>query len=146
MSSGRSDATVRTLRWSHERISKVWGHHNSRRGVTSPAKPAQDGLTSVSSTSLPTRTGHKQNRLYCRVSSAVSIALHPLRTAIMGKSSLLKDTIQAIEACPPEIFNFWLFFCTVAWSFSWVAKGFDEGNFATLPTSSHQRLTHLFVR
>ncbi|PVI00957.1 general substrate transporter [Periconia macrospinosa] len=50
----------------------------------------------------------------------------------MGKSSLLKDTIQAIKACPPEIFNFWLFFCTAAWSFSGVAKGFDEGNIASI--------------
>ncbi|KAL5113489.1 hypothetical protein ACEQ8H_008625 [Pleosporales sp. CAS-2024a] len=49
-----------------------------------------------------------------------------------GKSNLLRDTIQAIKACPPEIFNFWLFFCTAAWSFSGVAKGFDEGNIASI--------------
>ncbi|EUC49713.1 hypothetical protein COCMIDRAFT_32930 [Bipolaris oryzae ATCC 44560] len=36
----------------------------------------------------------------------------------MAKSSLLKDTVKAIKACPPEIFNVWLFFCTAVWSFS----------------------------
>lgn len=45
----------------------------------------------------------------------------------MGKSSLVKATIAAVKACPPEIFNVWLFFCTAVWSFSGVAKGFDEG-------------------
>ncbi|OAL51469.1 general substrate transporter [Pyrenochaeta sp. DS3sAY3a] len=50
----------------------------------------------------------------------------------MTKPNLLKTTIEAIKACPPEIFNFWLFFCTAVWSFSGVAKGFDEGNIASL--------------
>lgn len=49
----------------------------------------------------------------------------------MAKSSLLKDTVKAIKACPPEIFNVWLFFCTAVWSFSGVAKGFDEGMLAS---------------
>jgi hypothetical protein len=49
----------------------------------------------------------------------------------MGKPSLVKATVEAIRACPPEIFNVWLFFCTAVWSFSGVAKGFDEG--MTLP-------------
>jgi len=47
----------------------------------------------------------------------------------MAKSSLLKATVKAIKAVPPEIFNIWLFFCTAVWSFSGVAKGFDEGMF-----------------
>lgn len=48
----------------------------------------------------------------------------------MSKPSLLKDTIKAIRACPSEIFNAWLFYCTAVWSFSGVAKGFDEGKHA----------------
>jgi hypothetical protein len=51
----------------------------------------------------------------------------------MGKPSLLRGTIEAIKACPPEIFNVWLFFCTAVWSFSGVAKGFDEGEFSLFP-------------
>lgn len=47
----------------------------------------------------------------------------------MGKPSLVKATVEAVKACPPEIFNVWLFFCTAVWSFSGVAKGFDEGEF-----------------
>ncbi|KAJ4354124.1 uncharacterized protein N0V89_005857 [Didymosphaeria variabile] len=48
------------------------------------------------------------------------------------KPSLLKGTVDAVKACPREIFNFWLFFCTAVWSFSGVAKGFDEGNIASI--------------
>ncbi|KAH4303226.1 hypothetical protein HBH64_071890 [Parastagonospora nodorum] len=52
----------------------------------------------------------------------------------MGKPSLVKATVEAVRACPPEIFNVWLFFCTAVWSFSGVAKGFDEGNIASIVT------------
>lgn len=50
----------------------------------------------------------------------------------MAKSSLLKDTVNSVKACPREIFNVWLFFCTAVWSFSGVAKGFDEGELASI--------------
>ncbi|PSN74168.1 general substrate transporter [Corynespora cassiicola Philippines] len=54
----------------------------------------------------------------------------------MGKPSLLKATKDAIQACPREIFNWHLFFCTAVWSFSGVAKGFDEGNVASIVVMS----------
>jgi hypothetical protein len=41
----------------------------------------------------------------------------------------IKGTVEAVKACPREIFNFWLFFCTAVWSFCGVAKGFDEGSY-----------------
>jgi hypothetical protein len=44
-----------------------------------------------------------------------------------AKPSLIKSTRDAVKACPSEIFNWWLFFCVAVWSFSGVAKGFDEG-------------------
>jgi hypothetical protein len=50
-----------------------------------------------------------------------------LSTMGSGQPSLLKGTVEAVKACPREIFNFWLFFCTAVWSFCGVAKGFDEG-------------------
>ncbi|KAF3011184.1 hypothetical protein E8E13_011575 [Curvularia kusanoi] len=50
----------------------------------------------------------------------------------MGKPSLVAATVAAVKACPSEIFNVWLFFCTAVWSFSGVAKGFDEGNIASI--------------
>jgi len=45
-----------------------------------------------------------------------------------AKPSLIKATREAVKASPSEIFNWWLFFCVGVWSFSGVAKGFDEGN------------------
>ncbi|KAH7362558.1 general substrate transporter [Plectosphaerella cucumerina] len=50
----------------------------------------------------------------------------------MAKPNLIKDTKQAIRDCPREIFNWYLFTCTWVWAFSGVAKGFDEGNIASL--------------
>lgn len=44
-----------------------------------------------------------------------------------GRPSLLSETIAAVKNSPREIFNRYIFFCTFAWSFSGVAKGFDEG-------------------
>ncbi|EXF82378.1 hypothetical protein CFIO01_01838 [Colletotrichum fioriniae PJ7] len=48
--------------------------------------------------------------------------------------SLIKATTAAIRDSPKEIFNRYLFICTWIWSFSGVAKGFDEGNIASLVT------------
>ncbi|KAL8343308.1 hypothetical protein RB598_004581 [Gaeumannomyces tritici] len=39
---------------------------------------------------------------------------------------------KAIKDSPREIFNWYLLICTWIWSFSGVAKGFDEGNIASL--------------
>ncbi|KAF3043808.1 hypothetical protein E8E12_010463 [Didymella heteroderae] len=50
----------------------------------------------------------------------------------MGNFSLVKATIAGVKACPSEIYNSWLIFCTIVWSFSGVAKGFDEGNIASV--------------
>ncbi|KAG8353916.1 hypothetical protein FVEN_g8220 [Fusarium venenatum] len=41
-------------------------------------------------------------------------------------------TKRAIKDSPKEIFNWYLLACTCIWSFSGVAKGFDEGNIASL--------------
>jgi MFS family permease len=46
---------------------------------------------------------------------------------VTAKPSLIKATRDAVKACPREIFSGWLFFCVAVWSFSGVAKGFDEG-------------------
>ncbi|KAK1722193.1 general substrate transporter [Colletotrichum lupini] len=48
--------------------------------------------------------------------------------------SLIKATTAAIRDSPREIFNRYLFICTWIWSFSGVAKGFDEGNIASVVT------------
>ncbi|KAK2034429.1 general substrate transporter [Colletotrichum zoysiae] len=48
--------------------------------------------------------------------------------------SLISATIAAVRNSPREIFNRYLFGCTLIWSFSGVAKGFDEGNIASLVT------------
>ncbi|KAH7156031.1 general substrate transporter [Dactylonectria macrodidyma] len=50
----------------------------------------------------------------------------------MTKPNLVKATKKAIKDSPPEIFNWYLLVCTCIWSFSGVAKGFDEGNIASL--------------
>ncbi|KPI44847.1 Quinate permease [Cyphellophora attinorum] len=50
----------------------------------------------------------------------------------MVKSSLLSTTREAIRESPRELFNWYLIFCTLATSFSGVAKGFDEGNIASI--------------
>ncbi|KAH7122071.1 general substrate transporter [Dactylonectria estremocensis] len=50
----------------------------------------------------------------------------------MTKPNLVKATKKAIKDSPPEIFNWYLLACTCVWSFSGVAKGFDEGNIASL--------------
>ncbi|KAM0332348.1 hypothetical protein ACHAQA_002625 [Verticillium albo-atrum] len=50
----------------------------------------------------------------------------------MAKPNLIKATKQAIKECPREIFNWYLLACTCVWGFSGVAKGFDEGNIASL--------------
>jgi MFS family permease len=54
---------------------------------------------------------------------------------VSAKPSLIKATRDAVKACPREIFSGWLFFCVAVWSFSGVAKGFDEG----------ERIYYLFV-
>lgn len=48
--------------------------------------------------------------------------------------SLIKATTAAIRDSPREIFNRYLFICTWTWSFSGVAKGFDEGKSQYLTT------------
>lgn len=45
----------------------------------------------------------------------------------MGNTNVIKATKAAIKECPREIFNFYLITCVCIWSFSGVAKGFDEG-------------------
>jgi sugar porter (SP) family MFS transporter len=50
----------------------------------------------------------------------------------MVKSSLLSTTREAVRESPRELFNWYLIFCTLATSFSGVAKGFDEGNIASI--------------
>ena len=45
----------------------------------------------------------------------------------MTKPNLIKATKKAIKESPREIFNWYLLACTWTWSFSGVAKGFDEG-------------------
>lgn len=45
----------------------------------------------------------------------------------MARSSLVSTTRAALKESPREIFNWWLLFNTCVWSFSGVAKGFDEG-------------------
>lgn len=45
----------------------------------------------------------------------------------MGSTNVIKATKAAIKECPREIFNFYLLACACIWSFSGVAKGFDEG-------------------
>ncbi|KIW19823.1 hypothetical protein PV08_00398 [Exophiala spinifera] len=51
----------------------------------------------------------------------------------MPKSNnLISLTKEAVRESPREIFNWYLIFCTLAVSFSGVAKGFDEGNIASV--------------
>ncbi|KAH9439865.1 hypothetical protein MCOR27_006130 [Pyricularia oryzae] len=50
----------------------------------------------------------------------------------MGSTNVIKATKAAIKECPREIFNFYLLACACIWSFSGVAKGFDEGNIASV--------------
>lgn len=50
----------------------------------------------------------------------------------MARSSLVSTTRAALKESPREIFNWWLFFNTCVWSFSGVAKGFDEGMFVSV--------------
>ncbi|KAK7924025.1 quinate permease [Apiospora marii] len=50
----------------------------------------------------------------------------------MGNTNVIKATKAAIKDCPREIFNFYLIACVCIWSFSGVAKGFDEGNIASI--------------
>lgn len=45
----------------------------------------------------------------------------------MTKTNLISTTREAVRESPKEIFNWFLIFCTLAVSFSGVAKGFDEG-------------------
>jgi hypothetical protein len=45
----------------------------------------------------------------------------------MDQTNMIAATSAAIKECPREIFNLYLFACTCIWSFSGVAKGFDEG-------------------
>lgn len=40
---------------------------------------------------------------------------------------MIQITRDAIRNDPKEIFNWWVLVCTWVWSFSGVAKGFDEG-------------------
>lgn len=64
----------------------------------------------------------------------------------MTKPNLIKATKKAIKDSPREIFNWYLFSCTCIWSFSGVAKGFDEGKFTKVPaymSSSYGWLTKM---
>ncbi|GME50552.1 Sugar and other transporter [Neofusicoccum parvum] len=45
---------------------------------------------------------------------------------------LITETKQAMRDSPREIFNAYVFFCTWSFALSGVAKGFDEGNIASL--------------
>lgn len=57
----------------------------------------------------------------------------------MGKPSMIQITRDAIRNDPKEIFNWWVLFCTWVWSFSGVAKGFDEGKFIVIPWNLRRR-------
>lgn len=46
---------------------------------------------------------------------------------------MIQITRDAIRNDPKEIFNWWVLFCTWVWSFSGVAKGFDEGKSIVIP-------------
>ncbi|KAM5341691.1 hypothetical protein ACJ41O_014722 [Fusarium nematophilum] len=50
----------------------------------------------------------------------------------MARPNMIKATRKAIKDSPKEIYNWYLLMCTCIWSFSGVAKGFDEGNIASL--------------
>ncbi|KAH8901492.1 general substrate transporter [Thozetella sp. PMI_491] len=54
----------------------------------------------------------------------------------MANPNLIAATRAAIKESPREIFNFYLIACTCIWSFSGVAKGFDEGNIASVVVMS----------
>ena len=45
---------------------------------------------------------------------------------------MIKATKKAIKDSPREIFNWYAMICTWIWSFSGVAKGFNEGNIASI--------------
>ncbi|KAI7698923.1 hypothetical protein KC353_g16719, partial [Hortaea werneckii] len=49
-----------------------------------------------------------------------------------GSNNLIARTSQAVRDTPREVFNFYLFFCNAIVSLSGVAKGFDEGNIASV--------------
>ncbi|ESU15385.1 hypothetical protein FGSG_08019 [Fusarium graminearum PH-1] len=48
------------------------------------------------------------------------------------RPNMIKATIKAIKNSPREIFNWYLLACSCIWAFAGVAKGFDEGNIASL--------------
>lgn len=48
----------------------------------------------------------------------------------MAKTSQVAIARAAMRSDPPSIFNLYLFICVGIWSFSGVAKGFDEGKLA----------------
>ncbi|KAL4888039.1 general substrate transporter [Aspergillus ambiguus] len=50
---------------------------------------------------------------------------------------LIADTKKAIQDAPSGMFNAYVLSCTLIFAFSGVAKGFDEGNIASLVTQSH---------
>ncbi|KAI1393114.1 general substrate transporter [Hypoxylon trugodes] len=50
----------------------------------------------------------------------------------MAKPSFIATTVANVKNSPREIFNWYIIVCTCLWSFSGVAKGFDEGNIASL--------------
>lgn len=50
----------------------------------------------------------------------------------MAKPNMIAATKKAIKDSPREIFNWYLLACTCIWSFSGVAKGFDEGSLSLL--------------
>lgn len=45
----------------------------------------------------------------------------------MARPNMIKATKKAIKDSPREIFNWYAMICTWIWSFSGVAKGFNEG-------------------
>lgn len=55
----------------------------------------------------------------------------------MVKSSLVAATIAAVKNSPREIFNLHLLYCVLIWSFSGVAKGFDEGKFTSMISNNY---------
>ncbi|KAF5710992.1 transcription factor [Fusarium globosum] len=61
-----------------------------------------------------------------------SPAFHSYTQLNMARPNMIKATRRAIKDSPKEIFNWYLLACTCIWSFSGVAKGFDEGNIASL--------------
>ncbi|KAF4494838.1 quinate transport [Fusarium agapanthi] len=107
--------------------SEVWGSFESwgiklipaffsALGVVHPLSPARNLIPQLQALVYSLSTSH----------------LHHLQQFTMARPNMIKATRRAIKDSPREILNRYLLMCTCIWSFSGVAKGFDEGNIASL--------------